>query len=219
MATMPLPKRISASTESRRKTFTPLWAWVSFIRTPDRRPGPRCTGHSGHRPDASQQFVSEHHNTAPFPRSPASTSPSRQQRCRRGGGRGRQTAHAAGRIAGAHVAAMMGRPRPSAVVEASAPGVRHRQCFVLSEGDANIVTRFRILRSLRDEGLITARNMRRAAKPIWCAPAADVTPPAAGWIVGAQQRTGGGTTAGHWKGARNAGDDDQPACRGARHHP
>ncbi|MDX9861754.1 MAG: tetratricopeptide repeat protein [Rhodospirillales bacterium] len=63
-------------------------------------------------------------------------------------------------VAGApEAAAMMGRAAPGAAVDAAAPGVPSAPVMsVLSEADANVVSRFRILRSLRDEGLITGEE-------------------------------------------------------------
>lgn len=67
----------------------------------------------------------------------------------------------AGGVAGAPtVAAMMGRAAPgAAAVESSAPGGPPTPMMsVLSEGDANIVSRFKTLRQLRDEGLVTGEE-------------------------------------------------------------
>lgn len=113
------------------------------------------------RPDASQQFVVWNtNNTRPVSEiaslnlalldSSGVTAGAQKAPSGAAGG-------SAANVAGApSAAAIMGRAAPGAALDTSAPGVPSAPVMsVLSEGDANIVSRFRILRSLRDEGLIT----------------------------------------------------------------
>jgi hypothetical protein len=115
------------------------------------------------RPDASQQFVVWNtNNTRPVSEiaslNLALLESSGIAVSAKNGASG-TPAGAAG-VAGAPTAvAMMGRAAPGAAVDASAPGVPSAPVMsVLSESDTNIITRFRIMRSLRDEGLITGEE-------------------------------------------------------------
>lgn len=112
------------------------------------------------RPDASQQFVVWNtNNTRPVSEiaslNLALLDSSGVAAAAKNGTPGSPTG-----VAGAPtVAAMMGRAAPGAAIDASAPGVPQAPVMsVLSEGDANIITRFKIMRSLRDEGLITGEE-------------------------------------------------------------
>jgi tetratricopeptide (TPR) repeat protein len=114
------------------------------------------------RPDASQQFVVWNtNNTRPISEiASLNLALLDSSGIAAGVGAAGATAGAAGNVAGApKAAAMMGRAAPGAATEMSAPGVPPASVMsVLSEADTNVVTRFRILRSLRDEGLIAGEE-------------------------------------------------------------
>ncbi len=112
------------------------------------------------RPDASQQFVVWNtNNTRPVSEIASLNLALLESSGVAAGAKNGASGSPAGVAGAPTVAAMMGRAAPGAAVDASAPGVPSAPVMsVLSEGDTNIVTRFRIMRSLRDEGLITGEE-------------------------------------------------------------
>ncbi len=112
------------------------------------------------RPDASQQFVVWNTNNTRPVSEIASLNLALLESSGVAAAAKNGTSGAPTGVAGAPtVAAMMGRAAPGAAVDASAPGVPQAPVMsVLSEGDTNIITRFKIMRSLRDEGLITGEE-------------------------------------------------------------
>lgn len=114
------------------------------------------------RPDASQQFVVWNTNNTRPVSEIASLNLALLDSSGVTAGMEKGTSGAAANVAGAPTAAaMMGRA-PGHDAETAASGVPQAPVMtVLSEGDANVVSRFRILRALRDEGLITGEEYAR----------------------------------------------------------
>ncbi len=134
------------------------------------------------RPDASQQFVVWNtNNTRPISEIASLNLALLESSGVAAGAKNGTSGMPAG-VAGAPTgAAMMGRAAPGSA-DASAPGVPPAPVMsILSEGDANIISRFRIMRSLRDEGLITGEEyaIRRQANLGALLPLTS-PPPAAG---------------------------------------
>jgi len=112
------------------------------------------------RPDASQQFVVWNTNNTRPVSEIASLNLALLDSSSVTAGMPKGAAGATGAVTGAPTAAaLMGRALPGAAVDTSFPGMPEGPVTtVLSEGDTNVVTRFRILRGLRDEGLITGEE-------------------------------------------------------------